>query len=45
VCKQSENKSLIDTYKNRECICGSALNDPELAALLEGVANEYGVII
>jgi len=46
VCKQLENKSLIYTLiKTANCICGSALNDPELAALLQGIANEYSVII
>jgi hypothetical protein len=46
VCKQFENKSLIDALiKPANCICRSALNDPELAALLEEVAIECGVII
>ena len=46
MCKEFENKSLIYTLiKTANCVCGSALNNPELAALLEEVANEYGVII
>lgn len=46
MCKQSEYKSLIDALiKTANFICGSVLNHPVHAALLEEVANENGVKI